>query len=282
MLLLLLFAAFCSAIYGKDPHIYDLNPSNFDKVVHRSNYTSVVKFYAPWCGYCKQLEPVYHKLGKFLHKESQYAVNVAAVNCDEQRNRPLCSKYNVKGFPTIVVFRPPKYAPGKQISAKSRHVPETYNGQRSLKAMADFVLSRMKNYVKTIHGAKSLVPFLDTSSTRYKVVLLTKTGRLSPLYKTIAIDFLGSVSFGYLKIDSPAALSSVELDIPVSELESLPVLLLWDSEKKTFSKYSGLLKKKLEIEEWILENTELVPSEGHLSKKDKKYYKKYRGVHDEL
>jgi protein disulfide-isomerase A6 len=32
-------------------------------------------------------------------------VTVAAINCDEEANRPLCGQYDVKGFPTIKVFR---------------------------------------------------------------------------------------------------------------------------------------------------------------------------------
>ena len=33
--------------YASDPNIFELTPSNFDKVVHKSNYTTLVKFYAP-------------------------------------------------------------------------------------------------------------------------------------------------------------------------------------------------------------------------------------------
>lgn len=33
-------------------------------------------------------------------------VTVAAVNCDEETNRPLCGQYQIKGFPTIKTFHP--------------------------------------------------------------------------------------------------------------------------------------------------------------------------------
>ncbi|PSK38284.1 protein disulfide-isomerase domain [Candidozyma pseudohaemuli] len=273
-------------VYANDPNVYELTPLNFDKVVHRSNYTSIVKFYAPWCGYCKQLLPVWHKLGKFLHKEGKYGVHVAAVNCDKESNKPLCAAYRVQGFPTLMLFRPPKYAPGKA-RANLKHVPEPYNGQRSLKAITDYVSTRIKNYVDRIHGLKGLPEFLEGPGPR--VVLLLKNTNISPVYKTMAIDFLSKVSFGYLKTDvaEPASVTvdGKKVQLPIEEGDTLPILLFWDSEKGEFSRYlKGKLTNKHEMEAWVQEQTGVKPSEGGLSKKDKKYYAKYRGerVHDEL
>lgn len=274
--------------YTNDPNVYELTPLNFDKVVHRSNYTSIVKFYAPWCGYCKQLLPIWHKLGKFLHKDGKYGVHVAAVNCDKDSNKPLCASYRVQGFPTLVVFRPPKYAPGKAL-LKSKHVPEPYNGQRTLKAMTDFVSGRIKNYVTRVHGLKDLPGFLEGEGPR--VVLLSKNSNVSPVYKTMAIDFLSTVSFGYLKtnVAEPATVTvgGKKVDLPIQEGDTLPILLYWDSEKGTFSRFNkGKLTNKHEMESWVQEQTGIKPTEGGLSKKDKKYYAKYRGEkvveHDEL
>lgn len=285
--LLSITLALCRAsgnLYNGNEHIYELTASNFDKVVHRSNYTSIVKFYAPWCGYCKQLEPAFNRLGKYIHQDAQYAVNVVAVNCDSEANRMLCSKYHVQGFPTVMVFRPPKYVPGKTVLPTLKHVPETYNGERSLKSMTQFVLSRMKNYVKTLHGAKSLPKFLSSSPEMpHKAVLVTKTASLPPLLKTMAIDFLGSVQFGYLKVNSVQDVA--EADLPITDNDELPQLFLWDSENSAFEKYSqGSLKDKTKVEKWISSITKANPGEGPLSKKEKKYYAKYRGarVHDEL
>lgn len=277
-------------VYASDPNVYELTPLNFDKVVHRSNYTSIVKFYAPWCGYCKQLLPFWHKLGKFMHKDGKYGVHVAAVNCDREINKQLCASYRVQGFPTLIVFRPPKYAPGKALP-KSRHVPEPYNGQRTLKAMADFVSSRIKNYVSRVHKLESLPKFLEGPGPR--VLLISKNTNISPVYKTMAIDFLSTVSFGYfnMKAASPATITvnGKDVDLPIQEGDTLPILVYWDSEKSAFVKYEKeKLNDKHDMEEWVQKVTGVKPSEGGLSKRDKKYYSKYRGEkrkevdHDEL
>lgn len=273
-------------VYASNPHIYELTPQNFDKVIHRSNYTSIVKFYAPWCGYCKQLLPVWTKLGQFLHKDGKYGVHVASVNCDKELNKPLCAAYRVQGFPTLMVFRPPKWAPGKA-RLNLKHVPEPYNGQRSLQAMVDFVSTRIKNYVERVHGLKSLPEFLEGLGPR--VLLILKKSNVSPVYKTMAIDFLSKVTFGYLKSDvaepSSVTVNGKSVELPIQEGDTLPILLAWNPKKAEFAKFNGKkLSNKHEMEEWIQKQTGIKPTEGGLSKRDKKYYAKYRGerVHDEL
>jgi thiol-disulfide isomerase/thioredoxin len=54
-----------------------------------------VKFYAPWCGHCKHLQPIWVDLAKSLKNK----VNIAEVNCEE--SKALCQEYQVTGLPTL-------------------------------------------------------------------------------------------------------------------------------------------------------------------------------------
>jgi thiol-disulfide isomerase/thioredoxin len=54
-----------------------------------------VKFYAPWCGHCQHLQPVWVQMAKKLTNK----VNVGEVNCEE--SKALCQEYKIAGLPTL-------------------------------------------------------------------------------------------------------------------------------------------------------------------------------------
>lgn len=39
---------------------------NFDEVVTNNGQDTLIEFYAPWCGHCKKLTPVYDELGEMV------------------------------------------------------------------------------------------------------------------------------------------------------------------------------------------------------------------------
>jgi len=71
------------------------------------------------CGHCKNLAPAYEKAAEHMAG----IVTFAAVDCDDQTNRPLCQEFDIKGFPTIKFIKPYKGtvdAQGKQNSLSQR------------------------------------------------------------------------------------------------------------------------------------------------------------------
>lgn len=60
----------------------------------------MVKFYAPYCGYCKKMIPAYNKLAENLKD----LVEIAAIDCTNSFNAPICSKYKIEGYPTLKFF----------------------------------------------------------------------------------------------------------------------------------------------------------------------------------
>lgn len=264
--------------YSKNEHIFELTTKNFENVVYNTNYTTVVKFYAPWCGYCKQLAPIYHKLGKYFHKDTQLSVNVAAVNCDKLSNKELCSRFRIQSFPTIMVFRPPKYSREKPPTKPQRHASEVYSGERSVKAISSFVTSRIKNYVPRFHSADS--PSLHKWFNEYPelshVLLISKSHSVSPLMKSLAVDFLSSIQFGMLTAQSVPESLSVEGD-EIELTGDVPLLAYFDRENHKFVYYdrSEKLNNKMKLSQWIIDVTGSVPLDGPLSKKEVKK-SKYR------
>ncbi|XP_035270463.1 protein disulfide-isomerase TMX3-like [Anguilla anguilla] len=62
----------------------------------------LVDFYAPWCGYCKKLEPVWQEVGAEL-KSSGSPVRVGKV--DATAFSGIASEFGVRGYPTIKLLK---------------------------------------------------------------------------------------------------------------------------------------------------------------------------------
>ncbi|KAM3301531.1 protein disulfide isomerase-like 2-3 [Capsicum chacoense] len=107
----------------------ELNSHNFDENVLKSKDLWIVEFFAPWCGHCKKLAPEWKKAAKNL----QGKVKLGHVDCDADKS--LMSRYNVQGFPTILVFGADKESP----------VP--YEGARTASAIESFGLEQLETNV---------------------------------------------------------------------------------------------------------------------------------------
>lgn len=207
--------------------VLDLIPSNFDSVVFSSGKPALVEFFAPWCGHCKNLAPIYEELGTaFSHASSK--VSIAKVDADE--NKSLGQKYGVQGFPTL-----------KWFSGKKGDKGEDYEGGRDLESLSKFITEKTGIKPKSKKGEPSAVQMLTDASFVSSIgkdqdVLVAFTapwcGRqslftnafhqqadksldckaLAPTWEKLATDFSAEPSVLIAKVDaeSPASKSTAE------------------------------------------------------------------------
>ena len=103
--------------------VIDITPDTFDSTV-LSGVPSLVEFFAPWCGHCKKLAPVYEELaGSFSTQSSK--VKIGKVDGDAHKE--LSKEFGVSGFPTIKFF-----------DGTSKE-PTDYKGGRDLESLQEFV-----------------------------------------------------------------------------------------------------------------------------------------------
>lgn len=97
-------------------------PKYKDKIV-------LIKFYAPWCGYCKRAEPNYKQLAK--EYENDQRVVIAKIDCDKyedfiQEFNKFANGPKVPGYPTILLYMKGVYK-------------ATYEGNREVEDYIDFI-----------------------------------------------------------------------------------------------------------------------------------------------
>lgn len=80
--------------------VVKLNKENFDAIVLDNTKNVFVKFFAPWCGHCVRMAPVWEELAK-AHAGSQ---DVVIAELDADQHGEVSGKYGVRGFPTIKLF----------------------------------------------------------------------------------------------------------------------------------------------------------------------------------
>ncbi|KAE8286768.1 Protein disulfide-isomerase A6 [Larimichthys crocea] len=101
---------------GSKKDVVELTDDNFDKLVLEGDDVWMVEFFAPWCGHCKSLEPEWAAAASAIKEQTKGKVRLGAV--DATVHQAVSSRYGIRGFPTIKIFRK-----GEE--------PEDYQGGRS-------------------------------------------------------------------------------------------------------------------------------------------------------
>jgi len=101
--------------------VYVLVGKSFADVVMDSTKDVLVEFYAPWCGHCKSLAPIYDELATKLKNNS----NIVVAKMDATANE--AEGVNVQGFPTI------KFYPATD------KTPVDYSGDRTVDGFVKFL-----------------------------------------------------------------------------------------------------------------------------------------------
>jgi len=107
---------------NNDAPVKVLVAKTFDQIVNDPTKDVLVEFYAPWCGHCKKLAPIYDELAsQFTNAPSIVIAKIDATAND------IDPRLGIRGFPTLKFF------------PASNKTPIEYNGDRSQSDLATFI-----------------------------------------------------------------------------------------------------------------------------------------------
>lgn len=121
--------------------VVTLTSENFDEFINEQALT-LVEFYAPWCGHCKQLAPEYEKAAKKLKAQGS-TIKLAKVDATVEKD--LAQKYGVSGFPTLYVMRHGRRS--------------EYKGPRESSGIFDYMIGQARPAARELENAAAVERF---------------------------------------------------------------------------------------------------------------------------
>ncbi|XP_071038124.1 thioredoxin domain-containing protein 5 [Parasteatoda tepidariorum] len=250
LIFLLVNLCSCSDLYSDKVLKYD--SETFKKNIG-GNIPHFVNFFAPWCGYCKRLKPVWDELAEKYNKDSsQQEIVIAKVDCTAET--PICAEEDVSGYPSLIF-----YDVGEKKGIK-------YQGKRDLLGLEEFISNNLKEEKKSIpppslkmspgSGAIELtdenfhqVVDYGLHFVKFFAPWCGHCQRMAGTWEELAISLQHDKSIKIAKVDCTA-----ETPICAEEdVSGYPSLIFYDVGEKKGIKYQGK-RDLLGLEEFISNN----------------------------
>ena len=77
----------------------EVNDSNFEEVVLKSEKLVIIDFWAEWCGPCRMVTPILEEISE------EYEGKILVTKLDVDSNPGISSKLGIRNIPTVMFFK---------------------------------------------------------------------------------------------------------------------------------------------------------------------------------
>jgi len=177
---LAIFLVVCATAFAGEQDVLDLTDNDFSTRVAESE-TTLVMFYAPWCGHCKRLKPEYAQAAELL-RGSDPPIALAKVDCTEG-GKDTCNKFSVSGYPTLKIF-------------KNGQESSDYSGPREAAGIVKYMKAQTGPASKDILTVSELETYLAAQETTVLGLFKTESD-LKTTFLKYADKFREKFRFGH-------------------------------------------------------------------------------------
>jgi len=110
-------------LFNKKP--LELTSCNFNKLINNNELPVMVDFWAPWCGPCKMMAPVFDQAAQQLEPD----MLLAKLNTENEQS--IAARYGIRSIPTIAIF-------------KGGHVVAQQAGAMDMRSLTNWAQSQLR------------------------------------------------------------------------------------------------------------------------------------------
>jgi protein disulfide isomerase len=263
-LMMLLMAALLpvSRLKLEEATITITGPAELEAAVAQTHGILALEVYAPWCGYCKKLEPHWKEAARRLAEggESAPLIRLAQADATLKGNRQLHSNFGIKGYPTILIFRD-----------GNLHHPIRYNGPRDADGIVKYFNERtrqspcqhllskaqLKSFLRSMRHTSAIIACIPTtSSAKSHIAALQLMGQ-----ELLWIGDGLATSCGYV---TDRTLVTSQLCDSAHDCDS-PFAMLYDESANNAYNYTGAFDPDL-LSSWAASRSTPLVAEWHDTK----------------
>jgi len=209
-----------------EEHVVTLTADNFESNVLKKPH-ALVEFYAPWCGHCKSLKPIYAAAASQIFTQDP-SITIGKV--DATIHEELAVEYGIEGYPTLKWFKDGKVS--------------EYDGPRDTEGIVAWVMRKVgpaSVHVDTPDAVNKLTKASDVVVLSF-VTSLESAELDTHMKAAVRMDFLSDVQFAHTTNKNIAS------HYGITQLPAVQLLRNFDTGRKA---YEGDMKNVSELIQFV-------------------------------